>query len=82
MVEVVARRPGAVGFEVQPRRWIVERTFGRYRRLAKNYEANPKSSQTWITIAMIHRTSRFALPEPRPDHDLLKRPKTKKVKGN
>lgn len=86
VVEVVVRRPGAVGFEVQPRRWIVERTFGwfgRYRRLAKDYEANPKSSEAWITIAMIHRMSRFALPERRPDPDqeLLRRPRTKKLNG-
>lgn len=49
--EVVTRRPGAVGFEVIPKRWVVERTFGwlgRYRRLAKDYETNPRSSETWI----------------------------------
>ena len=40
-VEVVPRREGAVGFEVQPHRWLVERTLGWFnlcRRLSKDYE--------------------------------------------
>jgi putative transposase len=77
VLEVVRRRPGAVGFEVQPRRWVVERTFGwmgRYRRLAKDYEANPRSSETWVYISAIHRMSRFMLPEPNRDDHLLWRP--------
>ena len=35
-IEIVGRRPTAVGFEVLPKRWIVERTFAwlsRFRRL-------------------------------------------------
>jgi putative transposase len=77
VLEIVTRRDGAVGFEVIPKRWVVERTFGwlgRYRRLAKDYEANPKSSETWIYVAMIHRMSRFTLPERNSDDDLLRRP--------
>src|SRR5262249_45493822 len=38
VLEVVTKRPGQTTFEVQPMRWIVERTFGwfgRYRRLSK-----------------------------------------------
>ena len=37
VLDIVTRRDGAVGFEVQPWRWVVERTFGwfvKYRRLA------------------------------------------------
>ena len=52
-------------FVVLPKRWIVERTFawlGRYRRLSKDYETNPPSSEAWIYIAMIHRMSRYVLP--------------------
>ena len=52
-------------FVVLPKRWIVERTFawlGRYRRLSKDYETNPRSSEAWIYIAMIHRMSRYVLP--------------------
>ena len=76
-LEIVRRRPGAVGFEVQPKRWIVERTFGwlnRYRRLSKDYEANPKSSETWIYVCSIHRMSRFMLPQRNRDDHLLWRP--------
>ena len=44
------------GFEVLPRRWVVERTFawlGRYKRLAKDYELNPVHSESMIYVAMI-----------------------------
>jgi len=40
-VEIVKRSDQAVGFEVLPKRWIVERTIGwlnRCRRLAKDWE--------------------------------------------
>ena len=56
-VEVVCKRPGQQGCEVQPKRWIVERTLGWlncYRRLSKEYEALPASSEAFIRIAMIH----------------------------
>lgn len=77
VLEVVSKRPGQTTFEVHKWRWIVERSFGwfgRYRRLSKDYEHNPKSSETWIYIAMIHRMSRFSLPDKNKDDDLLKRP--------
>jgi len=77
VLEVVTKRPGQTTFEVQKWRWIVERTFGwfgRYRRLSKDYEHNPKSSETWIYSAMIHRMSRFDLPEKNKEDDLLRRP--------
>jgi len=82
VLEIVTRREGAVGFEVIPKRWIVERTFGwlgRYRRLAKDYETNPQTSETWIYIAMIHRMSRLTLPKRNKDDDLLRRPKHRKL---
>lgn len=44
-------------FEVMKWRWIVERTFawlGRYRRLSKDYERQPESSEALIYIAMTH----------------------------
>jgi len=77
VLEVVTKRPQQTTFEVQKWRWIVERTFGwfnRYRRLSKDYEHHPKSSETWIYIAMIHRMSRFDFPEKNQDDDLLRRP--------
>lgn len=45
------------GFRVQPKRWIVERTFAwlcKYRRLVKDYEYLPKSSEAFIYLAMSH----------------------------
>ena len=84
VLTIVAKRPGQVGFEVQPRRWVVERTFGwfgRYRRLSTDYEANPRSSEAWISVAMIHRMARFSLPNKNRNDDLLKRPR-KKPKTN
>jgi putative transposase len=43
------------GFVVLPRRWVVERTFAwltQCRRLTRDYEVLPKSSQAMIYIAM------------------------------
>lgn len=42
-------------FAVVPRRWVVERTFawlGRYRRLSKDYEYLPATSENAIYLAM------------------------------
>ena len=53
-VQIVNKPPGA-GFAVLPRRWVVERTFawlGKFRRLSKDYEALPRSEETWIYLAM------------------------------
>ena len=55
-VEVVTRREGAVGFEVIPRRWVVERTFGwltRWRRLNRNYEHTLASGKAVVQVALI-----------------------------
>ncbi len=44
------------GFVVLPRRWVVERTFGWisfHRRLSKDYEYLPATSETFIYISMI-----------------------------
>lgn len=43
------------GFQVIPRRWVVERTFAwllRSRRLARDYERLPETGETMIHIAM------------------------------
>lgn len=56
-IELVPRPRGARGFVVLPKRWIVERTFawlGRSRRHSKDYERNPETSETMISISMIH----------------------------
>jgi putative transposase len=57
ILEIVKRSDDVKGFQVLPRRWVVERTFGwlgRYRRLSKDYEGLTKSSQAFIYAAMIH----------------------------
>lgn len=53
----IVRRPNVSRFVVLPKRWIVERTFGwlnRYRRLSKDYEQNPASSEAMVYLAMIN----------------------------
>jgi putative transposase len=57
VIELVKKLAGATTFAVLPKRWIVERTFawlGRCRRLSKDYEALPATSEAWIQVAMIH----------------------------
>lgn len=47
--------PYPAGFQVLPRRWVVERTFawlGRYRRLSKDYEGLPQTTEAWCYLAM------------------------------
>lgn len=46
-IQIVRKIPGQVGFEVHPRRWVVERCFAwlnRNRRLAKAFEAGLASA--------------------------------------
>jgi len=57
VLEIVRRPKDSHSFEVLPRRWVVERTLawlGRCRRLSKDYEELPQSSEAWVHIAMIH----------------------------
>jgi putative transposase len=80
----ILRPIGAKGYVHLPKRWIVERTFGwlgRYRRLSKDYETNPRSSETWIYIAMIHRMARAVLPDRRDENRMRRRPKRRKPKS-
>ena len=62
---VVRGQAGQRGFAVQPKRWIVERTLGwlnQYRRLSKEYEELPASSEAMIRIALIHRMLNYLEP--------------------
>ena len=55
VLEIVRRRDGTKGFEVLPRRWVVERTFGwmiRWRRLVRDYERRIDVSKAMILVAM------------------------------
>lgn len=55
-LQVVERTAGIRGFRVQPKRWVVERTFGwlsRNRRLSKDDERKVQTRETLIEVAMI-----------------------------
>jgi putative transposase len=55
-LEIVKRPEGAKGFLVLARRWVVERTFAWlsfHRRLSKDHEYLPETSEVFIRIAMI-----------------------------
>jgi transposase len=56
LLEIVKRSDDTQGFQVLPRRWVVERTFGwliRNRRLARDYERLTGNSEAMIKLAMI-----------------------------
>jgi transposase len=56
LLEIVKRTDDVRGFQVLPRRWVVERTFGwlvRNRRLARDYERLTANSEAMIKAAMI-----------------------------
>jgi len=60
-VEIVTPDEDQQGFEVQPRRWVVERTFAwlnNYRRLSKDYEEWVYTSDAMIYAAMTHLMAR------------------------
>ncbi|HEY0524384.1 MAG TPA: IS5 family transposase [Stellaceae bacterium] len=55
-LEIVKRSDQATGFEVLPKRWIVERTFGwlgRCRRLAKDFENRTRTALAFLHLALI-----------------------------
>jgi putative transposase len=55
-LSIVKRPRKNQGFQVLQWRWIVERTFGwlnRSRRLSKDFDALPETTEAWIRIAMI-----------------------------
>ena len=56
VVEIIRRSDDQKGFQVLPRRWVVERTFGwltRWRRLNRNYEHSLASSRAVVQVALI-----------------------------
>jgi putative transposase len=66
VVEIVKRSDKAEGFEILPHRWIVERTFAwlsRYRRLSKDYEFYPQTTENFIYLAMINLMLHRLAPE-------------------
>ena len=66
-LSIIKRSDDLSGFQVLPRRWVVERTFGwlnRSRRLSKDFERRPEIEEAWIYAAMtqlmIRRLARAA----------------------
>ncbi|MEO3784930.1 IS5 family transposase [Actinocorallia sp. B10E7] len=61
VVHIIGKPPGQKGFVVHPRRWVVERTLGwlmLHRRLARDYERDPATSEALIRWAAIDQMSR------------------------
>lgn len=59
-LEIVGKAPDRRGFQVQPKRWAVERTFSwitAHRRLARDYEQHTARSETMIRWAIGGATS-------------------------
>src|SRR5262249_17980926 len=55
-LEIVEQEPGTRGFQVQPRRWVVERCFAwlsRNRRMAKDYERKLQTTATMMELAIV-----------------------------
>ena len=55
-IEIVKRAADAAGFQLLPRRWVVERSLAwlnRNRRLAKDFEASIASARAWVYIASV-----------------------------
>ena len=56
LLQIVKRHDDVEGFQVLPRRWVVERTcawLSRYRRRSKDYEYPTSASEAMIHVAMI-----------------------------
>ncbi len=56
ILSVVTRQDEQKGFVVLPKRWLVERTFGWFnwcRRLSKDYEILPETTEAFVYVAMI-----------------------------
>jgi putative transposase len=68
VLNIVSRPQGSAGYVQLPKRWVVERTFawlGRSRRLSKDYEFLPESSEAMIQVSMIHLMLRRLRPRKR-----------------
>jgi len=56
LLDIVLKKEGQVGFQVLPKRWVIERSnawISRQRRLARDYERTTASSESFIYAAMI-----------------------------
>jgi putative transposase len=67
VLEIVKRNEVVKGWQLLPRRWVVERTISwlnGYRRLSRDYEYWPETSEAFIQIAMIHLMLHRLAPQP------------------
>ncbi|BCM91561.1 hypothetical protein IAD21_03436 [Abditibacteriota bacterium] len=67
-VEIIKRSDEAQGFELLPKRWVVERSFGWmnwYRRLSKDYEGHPFLARATLLWAMTHKMLQALKPKPK-----------------
>jgi transposase len=77
-VRIVAKPAGQRGFQVHPKRWVVERTLGWLlgcRRLARDYERRPQISEAmirWAAIGLLVRRLTRGQPAQRPGPRPLK----------
>ncbi|MEU0516155.1 transposase, partial [Streptosporangium sp. NPDC006007] len=72
VVFIVAKPAGQRGFRVHPRRWVVERALAwlmTHRRLARDYERQPATSEAmirWAAISTLLRRVTRGCPAQRP----------------
>jgi putative transposase len=60
-IQIIERPAGVKGFQLLPRRWVVERSFawlGRSRRLAKDFETKTDSATAWLLLANLRLLTR------------------------
>ncbi|MBF6169423.1 IS5 family transposase [Streptomyces gardneri] len=68
-IQIVKRSDTATGFEVLPRRWVIERSFGwlvKHRRCVRDYETRPDHHEAVVYIAAIHTLTRRLARDSRP----------------
>lgn len=77
-LSIVTRSSEQVGFQVQARRWVVERTLAwlnRCRRLSKDFEHHVKNSAAWLYWASIQRMLRYLAPSAKHERPYVRKPR-------
>jgi transposase len=80
-VKTVARPAGAPGFVLLPKRWVVERSLawlGRYRQLSKEYDYEPRVSESWVQVSALHLMLRRYRPDQEHQQPAFQHPKPRK----
>ena len=60
-MQIIKRTPGATGFHVRPRIWVVERSFAwinKHRRCVRDYATRPDHHEAMVHLAMITTMTR------------------------